>query len=269
MKLACSTWMMPGDTFSEKIRKASEYGFEGVEIRLFEEEASPRRINEILQALKDHGLVPCSLIMPGDTFRRPLIDTNALAAKKELAEKALDAAAQLGCPTIVCPEYGAQIPLPLFDHPKRPTQEQHELLVEYLSFVADCAVVNRANAMIEPINRYETRFYYTLEDAKKIIDEIGKSNLYLLADFFHMNLEEVSIPDAIRTAGETICHVHLGDSNRMLPGQGHANFRLGFEALREIGYEGFMALECSISGDADLVIPKCIQFLRNSMIQSC
>lgn len=265
MKLACSTWMMPGDTFSEKIRKAAEYGFDGVEIRLFEDEASSEKIKEILNALSDNGLSPSSLIMPGETYRKPLADKVTKAAKIELAKKALDAAAQLGCPTIVCPEYGAQVPLPLFDHPARPTQDQHELLVEYLTFVADYATKNDAVALIEPINRYETRFFYTLADGKSIIDEIGKSNLYLLADFFHMNLEEVSISKAIKTHGKDIMHVHLGDSNRFLPGQGHTDFKSGFAALKEIGYERFMALECSVSGNPDIVFTQCIQFLRNSM----
>lgn len=264
MKLACSTWMMPGDTFSEKIKKAASYGFEGVEIRLFDNEAKPERIQEILEALKEHGVEPCSLIMPGETYRKPLLDRETLKAKEELAVKALDAAALLGAPTLVCPEYGAQSPLPLFDHPIRPTPKQRELLLEYLSFVADYAVEVGAKATIEPINRYETRFYYTLEDGAKIIDEVGKPGLYLLADFFHMNIEEVSIPDAIRKYGDKILHVHLGDSNRFLPGQGHTDFRSGFQALKEIGYDHFMAFECGIKGDPDIAFPRCVKFLRDA-----
>lgn len=265
MKLACSTWMMPGDTFSEKMAKAATYGFEGVEIRLFDTEASPQKIQEILKALSDNGLFPSSLIMPGETYRKPLTDRAVLDAKIELAKKALDAAAQLGCPTIVCPEYGSQSPLPLFEHPIRPTKEQHDLLIEYLSLVADYAIQNNALAMIEPINRYETHFFYSLQDGKDVIDEVGKSNLYLLADFFHMNIEEVSIPDAIRACGDDILHVHLGDSNRFLPGQGHTDFRSGFAALWDIGYDRFAALECSIKGEPDIVFPQCIQFLRGEM----
>ena len=262
MKLACSTWMMPGDTFSEKIQKAAEYGFDGVEIRLFEEEASPQKIREILSALDASGLEPCSLIMPGETYRKPLLDEQAKRDKVELAKKALDAAAQLGCPTIVCPEYGPQIPLPLFDHPRRPTAEQHQLLIDYLREVTDYAEACNAFAMIEPINRYETRFFYSLADGKQVIDEVGSPNLFLLADFFHMSMEEKSIPDALRTYGADVLHVHLGDSNRYLPGQGHTDFRAGFAALNEIGYDRFMALECSTKGDSEVIFPQCVTYLR-------
>ena len=86
--------------------------------------------------------------------------------------------------------------------------------------------------------------------------------MFLLADFFHMNIEERDIPEAVRTGGERILHVHLGDSNRYLPGQGHTDFRGGFAALREIGYDRFMALECSIQGEPDAVLPQCAAYLR-------
>lgn len=265
MKLACSTWMMPGETFSEKMAKAAGYGFDGVEIRLFDTEASPEKIKEILKALSDNGLTPSSLIMPGEVYRKPLLSKDVKAEKIELAKKALDAAAQLGCPTIVCPEYGAQVPLPLFEHPIRPTAGQHDLLIEYLSFVADYAAANNALALIEPINRYETRFFYSLQDGKDVLDEVGKSNIYLLADFFHMNIEEADIPGSLKKHGKDILHVHLGDSNRFLPGHGHTDFRSGFAALKEIGYDGFMALECSVSGAPDTAFPECIRFLKNAM----
>ena len=56
MKLACSTWMMPGETFSEKIQAAARYGFDGVEVRLFDTEATPEKIREIKTAVSESGL---------------------------------------------------------------------------------------------------------------------------------------------------------------------------------------------------------------------
>ena len=85
MRLACSTWMMPGNNFTEKIRSAADFGFEGVEIRLFDHEAKPKKIREIKNALKDNGLNASSLLMPGETFRRTLCDEDAKAAKIEHA----------------------------------------------------------------------------------------------------------------------------------------------------------------------------------------
>ena len=263
MKFACSTWMMPGETFQEKLHAAASYGFDGVEVRLFEEDATPERIREIKNSLKETGLAACSLIMPGETYRKPLLDRETLDAKIALSKKALDAAAELGCPTIVCPEYGPQIPLPLFDHPRRPSQEIHGLLIEFLSAVAEYAGKEAGTlAMIEPINRYETRFFYSLQDGADVIAEVGSPYLKLLADIFHMSMEEKDIPQAIREHGEHIVHFHLGDSNRLLPGQGHTDFRSAFRALQETGYDRYCALECSTAGDPDQIFPACLTYLR-------
>ena len=265
MKLACSTWMMPGENFREKIESAARYGFDGVEVRLFETEATPERIKEIKSALLESGIGAASLIMPGLIYRAPLLDDFILNAKIELSKKALNAAAELGCPTIVCPEYGCQNPLPLFDHPRRPSEEEHSFLIKFLRSVSEYGKEVGALAMIEPINRYETRFFYTLSDGQEVLDEVGNSNLMLLADMFHMSIEEISIPDVLREYGSSIAHVHLGDSNRLMPGQGHTDFKAAFDALKDIGYDNYMALECSTAGEPDEVFPKGIAFLRDAM----
>lgn len=265
MKLACSTWMMPGETFYEKMQHAARYGFDGVEIRLFEKDYSPTIIGEIIRAGQGAGVVPCSLIMPGEIYRKPLLDRETLEAKIKLSKKAVDAAAELGCPTIVCPEYGYQSPLPLFDHPRRPTLEQHELLITFLETVSAYAREAGARVMIEPINRYETRFFYTLEDGKQVLEEVRASNLGLLADLFHMNIEEVDVPSALQKYSADIYHIHLGDSNRLTPGQGHTDFSSAFNVLRQTGYDGYMALECSTAGDPDVIFPQCVAFLKNAM----
>ena len=265
MKLACSTWMIPGETFDEKMKNAARYGFDGVEIRLFEKDYSPTIIKEIIRAGQGAGVNPCSLIMPGEIYRKPLLDRETLEAKVELSKKAIDAAAELGCPTIVCPEYGYQSPLPLFDHPRRPTPEQHDLLISFLKTVSDYAKEAGARVMIEPINRYETRFFYTLEDGKHVLEEVKAQNLGLLADLFHMNIEEVDIPSALQRYSADIYHVHLGDSNRLTPGQGHTDFPSAFSALKKAGYDGYIALECSTAGDPDVVFPQCVAFLRAAM----
>lgn len=265
MKLACSTWMMPGETFDEKMYHAASYGFDGVEVRLFAEDNSPEKIKEIQRAERENGVKPCSLIMPGEVYRKPLLDEQVLKEKIELSKKAIDAASQLGCPTIVCPEYGAQVPPPLFDHPRRPSEEQHRLLITFLKTVAQYASEAKATVMIEPINRYETRFFYSLEDGKRVIDEAGSPALGLLADVFHMNLEEVDIAAALAAHADSIVHVHLGDSNRLLPGLGHLDFKSIFSALQESGYDRYAALECSISGEPDITFPECVTFLKSAM----
>ena len=114
MKLACSSQIAPGESFLEKFNNLVKFGFDGMEIRLLVEDDLPVMINEILKASKDTGIIPSSLLMPSEAFRRPLIDQEALEAKIEHIKKAAWVGGQLDCPTLICPEYGYQNPLPLF-----------------------------------------------------------------------------------------------------------------------------------------------------------
>jgi sugar phosphate isomerase/epimerase len=73
---------------------------------------------------------------------------------------------------------------------------------------------------------------------------LGVPNLKVLADTFHMNIEEVNLAASLRGAGEYLGHVHLVDSNRQAPGHGHLDLPAVVGALNDIGYAGFAAFEC-------------------------
>jgi sugar phosphate isomerase/epimerase len=263
MKLACSTGILQGKTIREKINFAAKCGFDGVEVGLPGAEATSLKIREIMDCLQEAGLKASSLITPGEIFRRRLDSEETFVAKLDYMKRALDIAAELKCPALVNPEYGFQNPLPLFDHPKRPGPYERELLIRYLSAVNDYAAHVGTIALVEPINRYETHFYYSLGDATWYLDQVGGDNLRILADFFHMSIEEADIALSLKAAAGYLGHIHLADSNRLLPGMGHTNFRPGFSILRESGYDGFMALECAAPGNLEIELPKCVQYLRD------
>jgi sugar phosphate isomerase/epimerase len=84
----------------------------------------------------------------------------------------------------------------------------------------------------------------------------------VMADFFHMNIEELDLTASIRRAGPWIGHVQLADSSRLEPGTGHLDFAAPFQALAEAGFDGYLALECGLSGDPREVLPPCARFLR-------
>jgi len=68
-------------------------------------------------------------------------------------------------------------------------------------------------------------------------------NVGVMGDTFHMNIDEASIPDALRLAGKHLIHVHLADSNRAAPGKGHIDFVPILKALKDIDYAGFLTFE--------------------------
>ncbi len=95
----------------------------------------------------------------------------------------------------------------------------------------------------EPLNRYETDLANTLEDASQVLKNSGADNSFLLADLFHMNIEETCVATALRNVAEHIGHVHFIDSNRWPAGHGHTDFEMILSTLNEIGYDKYLAVE--------------------------
>jgi sugar phosphate isomerase/epimerase len=110
--------------------------------------------------------------------------------------------------------------------------------------VAELAQAHPGRLLLEPLNRYETDLVNTLADAVALFDAYGATEIKVLADLFHMGIEEADSAAAVRQAGRWVGHVHLADSNRRAAGMGQTRFEPIVAALRDIGYAGFLAAEC-------------------------
>ncbi|QDU38667.1 D-tagatose 3-epimerase [Maioricimonas rarisocia] len=95
----------------------------------------------------------------------------------------------------------------------------------------------------EPLNRYETNLCNTMAQGVALLESRNITNVVLLADLFHMNIEEVGIADGLRDGGQHIGHVHFVDSNRRPAGCGHMDYAPIVAALKEIGYDGYASAE--------------------------
>jgi len=123
-------------------------------------------------------------------------------------------------------------------------EESLKILKEELDIICQKAKsLGSPGLLLEPLNRYETSLLNTISEAKEFIEELGSENLKILADSFHMNIEERDISGALRGAGDLLGHIHLADSNRWAPGQGHFNFEGFFQALAELNYQGWLSGE--------------------------
>lgn len=96
---------------------------------------------------------------------------------------------------------------------------------------------------MEVLNRFENHILNTAEEGVAFVKEVGEENVKVMLDTFHMNIEETSIADAIRTAGSLLGHFHTGECNRMVPGKGRTPWREIGEALRDIRYDGTVVME--------------------------
>ena len=88
-----------------------------------------------------------------------------------------------------------------------------------------------------------------LDQAAVIARAVGSDAVKLVVDTYHMNIEEDDPPAAVRAAGALVGHVQLGDSARWQPGTGHVDFGAIVGALHDIGFDGWLALECNLRGD--------------------
>ena len=103
----------------------------------------------------------------------------------------------------------------------------------------------------EPLNRYETNLVCTMADGATLLAGLGDANTKLLADLFHMNIEEADIAQGIRDGGSHIGHVHFVDSHRQPAGTGHMDYTPIAAALAEIGYDGYASAEAFPLPDPD------------------
>jgi len=124
------------------------------------------------------------------------------------------------------------------------------------------AVSVGSQLFLEPLNRYEDYLVNTLADAVSIVEEVDSPGVAVIADTYHMSIEESDIGAAIRRVGPHIRHVQLGDSNRLEPGAGHYDWPETLDALSDIGYDGWLAMECGLSGPVEQVLPRVAELLK-------
>ena len=113
-----------------------------------------------------------------------------------------------------------------------------------IRWAADAGARHDIRLVIEPINRYETNFLYNIDETLAFLEEVDRPNVGILADTFHMNIEDASISGSLRRAGRSLFHVHVADSNRWAPGCGHLDFGQVLATLQAMRYSGYVSVEC-------------------------
>jgi D-psicose/D-tagatose/L-ribulose 3-epimerase len=96
---------------------------------------------------------------------------------------------------------------------------------------------------MEAINRFESAYLNTAEEAVQVAKAVDSPHLGVLLDSFHMNIEEVSMGDAIRRTGKHLKHFHACENNRMMPGRAQVDWDEIFGALKDVGYTGALITE--------------------------
>lgn len=239
-------------------RKAAALGFDGVEI--FPPSAEAIDATVVRKLLSDHGLGLAAVGTGAGWVKHKLhlclSDAAARDRAKAFSRSIIDAAGALGAPAIIGSMQGRS-----GDGVDHPTALAW--LRDGLTELGEHAKQYGVPLIYEPLNRYETNLCNTVGTGVELLDGLGTRNVVLLADLFHMNIEEADIAAALKAGGGRIGHVHFVDSNRRPAGMGHLDFAPVAAALRGIGYRGYASAEAFALPDPDAAAKQTIQVFTN------
>lgn len=223
--------------FEKNVKIISELGYDGVELNI----RNPRQIdqNKVVDILSTRQLTASSMItgkalaMDGLSLTSPNMKIRSLAIKR--IKDHISFASVFSATVLIGWIRGNW---------KNNEEKARKLFVDVLRECGKFAEDKNVLLGIEPINRYEIDSIHTVNDVIRILEEIDLSNIGIVADTFHMNIEEnESIHKSIRRCRNHLFHVHVADNNRKIPGRGYLPFKKFFKALKKMRYNRFISIE--------------------------
>ncbi|PQO31877.1 sugar phosphate isomerase/epimerase [Bremerella cremea] len=227
----------PDDSLLPVIEELKAAGFDGVEIPLFNLDVDKwTKYGEKIKAMD----LKCTAVTVRNEEDNPISPDAAVRAKGvELNKKTLDCCAALGAETLVGPYHSA---IGYFSG-AGPTADEWKWGVESMRQVAEYAGDVDVMLGVEALNRFECYLLNVHKDSAKFVREVNHPNCKMMYDTFHSNIEEADMAQAIRDCADVLHHVHISENNRATPGTGHVDFDTNFDALKEVGYDGWMVVE--------------------------
>ena len=226
--------------------KAKALGFDGVEV--FPPDGQALDGKELRKLLDGQGLALAAVGTGAGWVKArlhlALPDPNLRTKARAFVASIIDLGGPLGAPAIIGSMQGRG-----GDGVDAATATGY--LTDALEALGEHARQYRVPLLLEPLNRYETNLVNTIETGVKLLESLSTANVALLADLFHMNIEEADIARALCAGAGRIGHVHFVDSNRRAAGMGHLDYVPIVGALQEVGYAGFASAEALPYPDPD------------------
>jgi sugar phosphate isomerase/epimerase len=245
-------------SLEESMRSAKDLGFDAIEI--FPPSPEYFQTIDAAKLAQQTGLEIAAVGTGAGWLKHKLsladAEPQVRARAMEFLSLMLVAATQLQAPMIIGSMQGRSVP------GVSKTQAK-EFLREGLERLDAQAKAIGGNILYEPLNRYETDQCNTLAQGTELI--CGLSSTKLLADWFHMNIEEADMVESILKAGTAIGHVHFADTNRLAVGSGHLSVQPLIDALGQIGYRGFLSAEVFPQPDSQSAAERTIRSFKQSV----
>ena len=245
------------DDLAAGCKAASELGFDAVEV--FAPGAEAINASQLKLILDDHNLRLAALgTGAGWVIHRKSLTSGDAAERQDAIDfvrSIIDAAGAFDAMAIIGSMQGRSE-----GDIDKPTALGY--LGEALDTLGEHAVQYNVPLIYEPLNRYETNLVNTVADGVALLDGLSTNNVKLLADLFHMNIEEASLAEALRAGGDHIGHIHFVDSNRRAAGFGHMDYAPIVAALADINYNGYLCAEAFALPDSMTAAKQTIEKYR-------
>lgn len=242
--------------FGKHIPIAASLGYDGVELAL--KSASEINAEKLDRWLNDAGIT-VSCISTGQIFADTGLmftdaDKNRRKALVSIFKEMIDLAATYGQLVNIGRVRGSLTENDNGESRLRFIDMAHEL----------CSYANPKGVtlILEPVNRYEINFINSVEEGINLMKEINRSNMKLMPDVFHMNIEDASIGGELSKYIDYIAYIHLADSNRLAPGWGHTDFHNIFSHLKTANYRGWLSVEILPKPDPMSAAKQAVDFLK-------
>ena len=242
MRIGINTFLFTSPFTNEStklFKQFKRWGFDTIEIPI--EDPSHIDPAHVKRELDKNGLV-CGSVCACMGLDRDLRGTpKQQKTGLNYMLKLLEQMSVLGCRSLIGPVYsavGRADAVPAAEYKK-----QWKTVVRHLKTLAKAAEKRGQQVCLEPLNRFETDFINTCDQALKMVKDVGSPALKVHLDTFHMNIEEKNQAAAIRKAGKLLAHFHACGSDRGTPGNDHIDWKPIAKALKDIGYKGDVVIE--------------------------
>lgn len=237
-RYSMTQWIVGNEDIEYSFRRISKYGYDGIE---FAAEPYTTDQNKMRDLLSEYNLI-CTSLCGIFTEDRDLTSEEPQAAENAVKylRDSVDFAEKVGAPyIIVVPSpVGRTAPASGCTYEKA-----WENAAVNIREAANYAKSKGVCLVIEAINRYETYLVNDLTKAIAFVEEIDHPSVQLMADLFHMSIEENNLGASLRKAAKYLKHVHIADNTREAAGLGNTDFKEVFYTLKEIGYDGALTME--------------------------
>jgi len=219
------------------LEKLKQIGYDGVEVPIFDLDRA--KWKTWAKRLDDLGLERTANTVIAPEHNPVSADPKIREAAYQHMQAVVDCCAEVGS-SILCGPH--QVALGVFTG-KGATDDEWKRSVEHLRRVAEYASDKHVTLAEEVVNRFELYHLNTLEQGIRLVDDVGHPSCKLHLDTFHAHIEEKNPATAIRHAGSRIAHVHISENDRGVPGSGSVAWDDTFDALHDVGYDGWLTVE--------------------------